>query len=204
VSPLASSTLRRHWRGVALLGIAALALMAWAVGQQGLSLDALQALLRRLVMQGAAWYALSPAVTVAAFVLVFAALSALALPGSSILAVGAGAVFGVAFGALLVAGASALGATLPFLFARRFGRVRLRDRFPDWWHAIDAGVARRGVRYLLLLRLAPVIPFAVVNPLMGLTTMRTWTFFWASALGMLFGSFLYTAAGAGLSFWAQG
>jgi uncharacterized membrane protein YdjX (TVP38/TMEM64 family) len=188
----------------AVLGMAALvgvAVWAWRNPEW---LNILHAWLNRLVMHGGMWYAMHPWTTVAAFVGVFAVASALALPGNSILALGAGAVFGAGLGTVLVTVASALGAMGPFALARRFGRERLVSRYPGWWRQVDVGMHAKGARYLLLLRLAPVIPFALINPLMGLTTMRPWTFFWVSAVGMAAGSAVYAMAGAGVAFWAQG
>ena len=48
------------------------------------------------------------------------------------------------------------------------------------------------------LRVAPVVPFAILNPVMGLSSIGAWTFFWVSALGMAAGSAAYALAGAGV------
>lgn len=166
--------------------------------------NALHTVLRDGVMQGAALYATHPLATLAAFVAVFTLVSTVSVPGGSILALGAGAVFGAVMACICITLASALGASIVFLGTRRLAGDRWRRRFPEWWNTVDEGVRRRGVAYLLLLRLAPLIPYAVVNPLMALTRMRAWTFFWVSAVGMLPGSAMYALAGAGVSFWAQG
>jgi uncharacterized membrane protein YdjX (TVP38/TMEM64 family) len=189
----------RLWLGL-LIGLTLLvAALIWAgppLWQQ------LQSVLSIVVSRGNGWYMSAPASTQLGFVLLFSLLSTLAVPGGSVLAVAAGAVFGAGLGTFYITLSSTLGATLSFALARRIGRDRLRTRFPLWWHAVDEGVHRRGGRYLLALRLAPLIPYAVVNPLMGLTPMRTWTFFWISALGMAPGSAAYAFAGAGLALWA--
>jgi uncharacterized membrane protein YdjX (TVP38/TMEM64 family) len=189
---------RGWWWG---LGFVALAAVLWWTSPA--ILEQLHRLLHAMVSGTAIWYAAHPVWAMAAFCALFAALSAVSLPGCSVLALGAGAVFGPAWGAMLIALASALGAVVPFQLARHFGREKLRLKYAARFAAIDRGVQHAGLRYLLLLRLAPVIPFALVNPLMGLTTMRTWTFFWASAVGMLAGSAAYAIAGAGIGSWAM-
>ena len=47
-----------------------------------------------------------------------------------------------------------------------------------------------------MLRLVPAVPFFVINAVMGLTHLRTWTFGWVSQLGMLAGSAVYVYAGS--------
>lgn len=188
------------WRLVLGLCVV-LVLLGWALAEPGAATLAADTLMGHLRHQGGqlqAWHAEAPMQVLCVFCATFVLLSALALPGCAVLALGAGALFGPWLGALLVTLASAAGATLSFLAARRWLRAPLRRRLGPRLAAIDAGLARDGARYLLSLRLAPVIPYAVLNPLMGLTAMPAWTFFWVSAAGMLAGSALYTLAGAGL------
>jgi uncharacterized membrane protein YdjX (TVP38/TMEM64 family) len=125
----------------------------------------------------------------------FVFLSALSLPGCSVLAMGAGLCFGFVGGTLLVVLASTVGATLPFLAARHWARDRLRERWGGRLAKVEDAIARDGALYLFMLRLAPVIPFPVLNPLMGLSSMPTVRFFWVSLLGMLAGSAAYVQAG---------
>jgi len=129
------------------------------------------------------------------FFALFTLLSALALPGCSLLALAAGACFGWVGGTLLVVLASTVGATLSFLAARHWLRADLQRRWGHRMAAIEAGLASDGGRYLFTPRLAPMIPYALLNPLMGLSRMRTRTFFSASLLGKLAGSALYVHAG---------
>jgi pyruvate/2-oxoglutarate dehydrogenase complex dihydrolipoamide dehydrogenase (E3) component len=56
-------------------------------------------------------------------------------------------------------------------------------------------VQRAGWLYLLSLRLIPVVPFFLINLTMGLTSLRTRTFYLASQLGMLVGTAVYVNAG---------
>lgn len=126
-------------------------------------------------------------------------LSALALPGNAPLALAAGLCFGVPLGAAIIVVGSTLGASLAFLAARCWWRDAVQRRWGAQLAGVQVAVARDGAFYLFSLRLAPVIPFLVINPLMGLTAMRLPTFFGISLLGMLAGSVAYAWAGAALA-----
>ena len=130
--------------------------------------------------------------------LAFTVLSALALPGCGVLALAAGLCLGWVPGTLLVVLASTAGATLSFLAARHLWRDTVRRRFSRHLPHVEAGLARDGAFYLLALRLAPVIPYALINPLMGLSAMPTRQFFVVSGIGMLAGSAAYVYAGTAL------
>ena len=129
----------------------------------------------------------------------FTLLSALALPGCSVLALAAGMVLGWLPGTLLVVLASTVGATLSFLAARHLWRDAVLRRWGHRLHRLQAGLARDGGFYLFSLRVAPVIPFALINPLMGLSAMPTRQFFVVSLLGLLAGSAAYVYAGTALA-----
>lgn len=133
------------------------------------------------------------------FFLLFTLLSALALPGCSLLALGAGLCFGWLAGTLLVLVASTVGATLSFLAARHLWRDAVRSRWGHRLTVVEDGLARDGAFYLFALRLAPVIPYALINPLMGLSSMSTRRFFAVSLAGMLAGSAAYVYAGTTLA-----
>ncbi|AMQ43745.1 pyridine nucleotide-disulfide oxidoreductase [Aeromonas veronii] len=132
------------------------------------------------------------------FVLIYVLSTALSLPGASLLTLGGSAVFGVAWGLLLVSFASTLGATLAFLSARFLLRDWVTARFGDKLATFQSGMAKEGAFYLLSLRLIPIFPFFLVNLLMGLTPIRVSTYYWVSQLGMLPGTFVYVLAGSEL------
>src|SRR4029077_7521825 len=71
----------------------------------------------------------------------------------------------------------------------------IQRKFGDKLRAIDAGVEKEGGFYLFTLRLVPAFPFFVVNLALGLTSMKTRTFYWVSQLGMLAGTVVYVNAG---------
>ena len=126
-------------------------------------------------------------------------LSALALPGNAALALAAGLCFGGLLGTVLVVLGSTVGATLAFLAARHWWRDPVRRRWGRQLAQVQAAVSRDGSYYLFSLRVVPVIPYPVVNPLMGLTTMPVAQFFSVSLLGMLAGSAAYAYAGSALA-----
>ncbi|HHQ4477836.1 TPA: FAD-dependent oxidoreductase [Aeromonas veronii] len=132
------------------------------------------------------------------FLLIYVLSTALSLPGASLLTLGGSAVFGVAWGLLLVSFASTIGATLAFLSARFLLRDWVTARFGDKLATFHSGLAKEGAFYLLSLRLIPIFPFFLVNLLMGLTPIRVSTYYWVSQLGMLPGTFVYVLAGSEL------
>ena len=133
-----------------------------------------------------------------AYFLVYVAVTGLSLPGAAILTLVGGAVFGLLWGLVLVSFASSIGATLAFLASRFVLRDWVQGRFGDKLRPINEGVRREGAFYLFALRLVPAFPFFVINLVMGLTALRTWTFYWVSQLGMLAGTVVYVYAGTQL------
>ena len=132
------------------------------------------------------------------FFLVYVAVTALSLPGATIVTLAGGAIFGLGWGLLIVSFASSIGATLAFLTARFLLRDSVQSRFGQRLADMDKGIQKDGAFYLFTLRLIPVVPFFVINLLMGLTKMKAWTFYWVSQLGMLAGTAVYVNAGTQL------
>jgi pyruvate/2-oxoglutarate dehydrogenase complex dihydrolipoamide dehydrogenase (E3) component/uncharacterized membrane protein YdjX (TVP38/TMEM64 family) len=130
---------------------------------------------------------------------VYVLVTALSLPGAVVVTLAGGAVFGLWQGLLLVSFASSIGATLAFLVSRFLLRDGVEARFGQRLAGIHAGLEKEGAFYLFTLRLIPVVPFFLINLLMGLTRMKTWTFYWVSQLGMLSGTAVYVNAGTQLA-----
>jgi pyruvate/2-oxoglutarate dehydrogenase complex dihydrolipoamide dehydrogenase (E3) component/uncharacterized membrane protein YdjX (TVP38/TMEM64 family) len=145
------------------------------------------------------WRAAHPRLLFGAYFAAYVAVTALSLPFAIWMTLGAGALFGVVAGTALVSVAATAGASCAFLAARYLLRDSIRARFGTRLDAVDKGVRRDGAFYLLTLRLIPVVPFFVVNLLMGLTAIPVRTFAWASALGMFPATLLYVNAGTRLS-----
>jgi len=141
----------------------------------------------------------NPLLSIAGYFVVYVIVTALSFPGAALLTLAGGAVFGLLGGTVIVSFASTLGATLAFLMSRFLLRDWVVGRFGQRLAAIDAGVRREGGFYLFTLRLVPAFPFFLVNLLMGLTAMKTWTYFWVSQIGMLAGTVVYVNAGTQLA-----
>ena len=143
----------------------------------------------------AAAYAERPIAVTLIFFAVYVLITALSLPGAAIMTLAGGASFGLVWGTVVVSFASTLGATLAMLAARYLLRESIEKRFGSKLAEVNKGIEKEGGLYLFTLRLVPLIPFFALNLLMGLTKMKTWTFFWVSQLGMFAGTVAYVNAG---------
>ena len=141
----------------------------------------------------------NPVLYIAGFFILYVAVTGLSIPGAAIMTLIAGALFGVMVGTIIVSFASTLGATLAFLSARFVLREWVQGKFGERLRAIDEGLEKDGAFYLFTLRLIPVFPFFVINLLMGLTRIKTGTFFWVSQLGMLPATIVFVNAGTQIS-----
>ena len=141
----------------------------------------------------------NPALYIAGFFLLYVAVTGLSIPGAAIMSLVAGALFGVVLGTLIVSFASTMGATLAFLSSHYLLRDWVQGKFGERLRAVDDGLEKDGAFYLFTLRLIPVFPFFVINLLMGLTRIKTGTFFWVSQIGMLPATIVFVNAGTQIS-----
>ncbi len=139
-----------------------------------------------------------PLQAAAAYFALYVAVTGLSLPGAAILTLVGGAVFGLLWGTIIVSFASSIGATLAFIASRFLLRDWVQSKFGKFLKPINEGVEREGAFYLFALRLVPAFPFFVINLVMGLTPIKTRTFYWVSQLGMLAGTVAYVYAGTQL------
>jgi uncharacterized membrane protein YdjX (TVP38/TMEM64 family) len=133
--------------------------------------------------------------TLTLYFLVYVTATALSLPVALILSLVAGALFDLWLGVAVVSTASVCGASLAFLGSRYLFRSSVRKRFGDRLAPIDRGIERDGAWYLLTLRMAPYVPFFLINLGLGLTPMRLATFALVSWVGMLPATFVLVNAG---------
>jgi len=141
----------------------------------------------------------SPVLVIGGFFTLYVLVTALALPGAAILTLAAGALFGLFEGLVIASFASSIGALCSFLVSRYLLRDSLKQRFPERLAAIDQGIEKEGAFYLFTLRLVPIFPFFLINLLMGVTSLKSWTFYWVSQIGMLAGTFIFVNAGTQLA-----
>jgi len=179
-------------RIIVLVVIAALVAAFFAFDlKQYFSLDYFKA--QQAAIDG--YFAAHPLQTAAIYFLIYVAVTGLSLPGAAIMTLVGGAIFGLLWGTVIVSFASSIGATLAFLASRFLLRDAIQRKFGDKLAAINRGVEKEGAFYLFALRLVPAFPFFVINLVMGLTPMKTRTFYWVSQLGMLAGTIVYVNAG---------
>ena len=136
---------------------------------------------------------LGPAVVVAAYVL-----STVLLIPASIITLGAGTIFGLKTGFIVVVIGANLGALCSFMLARTF----LREQVARWarenskFRFLDEAIGRQGFKMVLLTRLSPIFPFILLNYFLGLTAVRTGAYVLANLFGMLPATFLLVYIGA--------
>ncbi len=117
-----------------------------------------------------------------------------------ILGVAGGLAFGPLWGAVYLVAGTVLGAALCFAAARLLGRDGLKRFRPAWLplEELDDRAVRHGFRAILLLRLAPVLPWDAVSFLAGLSGVRFLPYLWATLLGSIPGAVAFTCFGSAL------
>lgn len=146
-----------------------------------------------------AWRDADPLAFGLLYFLVFVVSAAISFPGAVALSMPAGALFGLVWGSLIVSFATSIGAWLAFLSARYVLRAPVERMLGHRLPALHASIERDGDYYLCWLRMVPVLPYFVVNLMMGLTQMSGARFYWISQLSMLAGSILMVYAGEQLA-----
>ena len=146
----------------------------------------------------AAWIEQNLLVAVTGYAALYVVVTALSLPGATIMTLAGGAFFGNFYGLVAVSIASTTGASLAFLVARFLLRDTLKAKYKDTIAKIDRGIEKDGAFYLATLRLVPVFPFFLINLAMGLTGMKLRTYVLVSWVAMLPGTFVYVNAGTQL------
>jgi len=200
---LATDRLQTHtgivvsFRKIFLLAVVALGIAAffWLDLGRFLSLEYLKQSQDRFE----ALYAAEPLKVSLAYFALYVVATALSFPGAAIITLAGGAIFGLWWGILLVSFASSLGATLAFLVSRFVLRDSIEAKFGNRLAEINRGIEKDGAFYLFTLRLIPVVPFFVINLVMGLTKMKALTFYLVSQIGMLAGTLVYVNAGTQLA-----
>ncbi len=130
--------------------------------------------------------------------IVYVAVTGFSLPGAAGMSLIYGWYFGVWRGVPLVSFASTTGATVAFLLSRYIARETIQNRFGERLASFNKALEREGPFYLFTLRLIPAAPFWMINLVMGLTPIRTWTFWWVSQLGMFPATIVFVYAGSSL------
>ena len=125
--------------------------------------------------------------------------SVVSIPGTGVLTVAGGALFGLWLGSFLTATAVSGGLLVTFLFSRYAFQDLVRSRAGNYLDYIDKGTDKFGGGFLFMLRLVEVAPSFLINTAFGLTTMKAWTYFWVSLAGVLPGIVIFANAGTRLA-----
>lgn len=134
-------------------------------------------------------------IAVFVYFFIYVAVAAFSIPGATILTIVSGAIFGLGWGLLLVSFASSIGATLAFLISRTLLHDWVQSKFGNYLSPINRGIEKDGSFYLFSIRMVPVVPFFLVNLLMGLTPIKTISFYLVSQAGMFLGTLVYVNIG---------
>jgi len=144
------------------------------------------------------YYQANPLFVSLGFFIIYIVSVTFSVPGATLLTLLGGAIFGFVWGLILISFASSIGATLAFLVSRFLLRDSIQNRFGKHLDRINSGIEKEGAFYLFTLRLVPAFPFFIINLVMGLTPIKTRTFYWVSQLGMLAGTAVFVNAGTQL------
>lgn len=168
---------------IAVSFLAAAGLAVYVFGAKHLSLKDVAASLDELVRSYGPWGAV---IFVAAYVA-----ATLVLIPSTALTLAAGYLFGPAYGTALVSLASTIGASLAFLISRYLAQPYAKAKLQQYpkLESIEKQVSSEGVKLVLLLRLAPLVPFTVLNYALGVTDISFVSYIAATWLGKLPGVF---------------
>lgn len=132
------------------------------------------------------------------FMLVYAVVIALSVPGGAVLTIAGGFMFGSILGTVLVVVAATLGATLVYLIAKTALGDPLRARAGPFLKRMEAGFQENALNYLLVLRLIPLFPFWIVNLVPAFLGVPLRTYVLGTLIGIIPGSFVFATVGAGL------
>jgi uncharacterized membrane protein YdjX (TVP38/TMEM64 family) len=188
----AGAWLKRFWPLLLLLGAFVFVLaMGW---QRYLTLEELAARRGEL----SALIAAHPALSLLAFVALYATIIALSLPGGAVMTIAGGFLFGWLLGGLAAIVAATSGAIIVFLIARSTLGEALAGRATPWLERLRKGFQEDAFSYLLFLRLVPAFPFWLVNLAPALLGVSLTTYVLATVIGIIPGTFAYSIAGRGL------
>ncbi|WGW01489.1 TVP38/TMEM64 family protein [Vibrio sp. YMD68] len=139
------------------------------------------------------------AIAALSYFAIYIVVVAFSIPGAAVVTLLGAALFGFWTSLVLVSFASSIGATLAFLSSRFLLKEWVQKKFGSKLSTINEGVEKDGAFYLFSLRLIPVVPFFLINLLMGLTPISALRFYLVSQLGMLPGTAVYLNAGTQLA-----
>ena len=143
------------------------------------------------------WTGTHPKTSWLLFILTYVLATVMLLPGS-ILTLGAGFLFNLPAGIILVSISSTTGACLAFLIGRFLARDWITGKISGMqrFKALDRAVSGQGFLIVFLTRLSPIFPFNLLNYGLGLTGVKFSHYLLASWIGMLPGTIMYVYIGS--------
>jgi len=138
------------------------------------------------------------ALSLIAFLLAYILAVAFSFPAASILTIFGGFLFGWVVGGATVAVGATIGASALFLATRSAFGGFLRQRVGGFVKRLADGFRENAFGYLLVIRLAPIFPFFVVNIAAALFDISLGRFAAATFFGILPGTFAYAYLGQGV------
>ena len=179
------------------LGVLAVAVGCFYIFDLGrfLSLDAIASYREDLI----GWYTNHQIFTILSFMGIYIAAVAFSLPGAVWLTLVGGFIFGAGLGTLIVVFSATIGASILFMIARYALSDYFYDKIGAAIQKMGAGFKENAFSYLMVLRLIPLFPFWLVNLVPALLGVPLKTFFVATFIGIIPGSFVYSIVGSGIN-----
>ena len=186
----------RFWLKIMILSIFGGGILAFVLldGGQYLTLETIKANRSALLSYTQDHYWIMTGATV----LIYTASTALSIPGALILSLTVGFLFGRWAGTGIIVFSATMGATLVFLAARYLFAEAAQRRMGPWAQKIISGFHKNAFSYLLFLRLVPVFPFWLVNLVLAFTPVPLRTYFIATVIGIIPGTFVFANLGQSL------
>ena len=144
-------------------------------------------------------YAHHRILTILCFMGIYIGAVAFSLPGAVWLTLTGGFIFGAGLATLFVVVAATIGASLLFIIARYAFSDYFHDKVGPSIQKMEDGFKENAFSYLMVLRLIPSFPFWLVNLVPALLGVPLRTFFIATFLGIIPGSFVYSIVGSGIN-----
>lgn len=145
--------------------------------------------------QARAYYDSNPTLVMLSFAVVLFASAVVGLPPPGIVTMAGAALFGFLPAALISLPITILGAMFPFALSRSILGPLIKKKFPTQLTIMQNGLGKDGAWYLFSLRLVPLVPFPIVNLVMGITNMPARVFAGVSFAGRIPLTLLYSHAG---------
>jgi uncharacterized membrane protein YdjX (TVP38/TMEM64 family) len=132
------------------------------------------------------------------YMIIYATLIALSVPGGAVMTITGGFLFGALWGTLYTVTAATIGATGVFFLVQTTLGDSLRKKAGPWVEKMAKGFQEDAFSYLLVLRLIPLFPFFIVNLVPGLLDVKPRTYILATAIGIIPGSYVFSTFGTGI------